>query len=194
MLEKIIQWDQEIFVFLNSLHTDFLDAPMMFLTKTLASLPLYLVLLYFTVKFYKKDAIFIILTVALLILVSDQFASGFCKPFFGRLRPCYEPAITSIHLPSNSCGGKFGFISSHSINVFATAFYFSRILKPKLKFPISILLILWAAIIAYTRIYLGKHYLLDILVPIPFAFGFAWCCFKLQESLRKKFGLERKID
>jgi undecaprenyl-diphosphatase len=66
-----------------------------------------------------------------------------------------------MRLVKASCGGKYGFFSGHSSNSFALAFFFSLIFN-KVKWLMPILLS-FAGLIAYSRIYLGVHYPLDIL-------------------------------
>jgi len=48
------------------------------------------------------------------------------KNVFLRLRPCHEPALEGlVYLVKNKCGGEYGFVSSHAINHFAMAVFFS---------------------------------------------------------------------
>ena len=70
--------------------------------------------------------------------------------------PCH--ALQDIRLVDN-CGGKFGFISSHSSNSFAIAFFISLLMKNKWWF---FSLFSWATLISYSRIYLGVHYPFDV--------------------------------
>jgi undecaprenyl-diphosphatase len=67
-----------------------------------------------------------------------------------------------VHIVNNHCGGKFGFVSSHASNHFALAIFLSIIFKNTYKY-FTIPVILWAAIIAYSRIYLGVHYPGDVI-------------------------------
>ncbi len=61
------------------------------------------------------------------------------------------------------CGGQFGFYSAHASNTFFLASYLSFLLKDKLKwFPYTIFV--WAVLVSYSRIYLGVHFPIDILV------------------------------
>ena len=85
------------------------------------------------------------------------------KNYFQRLRPCHEPTLEGlVHLVNNKCGGKFGFVSSHASNHFALAVFLSILYKNTYKY-FPLLIFLWAAIIAYSRIYLGVHYPGDVI-------------------------------
>lgn len=122
----------------------------------------------------QKNAILMILLIALLITMSDQLASGIFKPLFERLRPSHNPVLAGkLHFVNAYKGGKFGFISSHAANVFSLAFYLTLVAKEKLKW-IPFVLIPWAIFVSVSRVYLGVHYPTDIIVPIILSFPISW--------------------
>lgn len=126
-------------------------------------IPLYLLFLYLLIKHYKKDAVWIILATVILIALSDLISVHAFKNTFLRLRPCHNPEIQDlVHLVNNKCGGKYGFYSSHASNHFAIATFMSLFLGSKIKY-FTIILIIWAIVISYSRIYLGVHYPADVL-------------------------------
>ncbi|RPG61641.1 MAG: phosphatase PAP2 family protein, partial [Flavobacteriaceae bacterium TMED206] len=77
--------------------------------------------------------------------------------------PCYDEQISLLsRLVSSKCGGKFSFFSAHASNSFALATLFSFIFK---NFKLlKVLIIFFASLIAYSRIYIGVHYPLDIMM------------------------------
>lgn len=168
MLELLLEADKQAFIFLNSLYTFWLDAPMMFFTAELTWLPFYILLLglaYQTLKLKKLG--WFIVGVVLVIVFADQVTSGLMKPYFKRLRPSHEASLQSaIHLVKNKKGepyrgGKFGFASSHAANSFALAMFFFLCFRQGWR-KVGLLFI-WASFMSYTRIYLGVHYPLDII-------------------------------
>ena len=162
MFEQIVQWDKELLVALNGSSSLFLDGIMMTITETKTWVPLFACLLCVVIWNNKwRGSLLIILMVALLVLLCDQFASGFCKPYFHRLRPSQSPDLAEvIDLVNNYRCGLYGFISSHASNTFGVSVFFMLLLRSK---KVSLLLLLYACLASYSRIYLGVHYPLDIL-------------------------------
>ena len=189
MLDELIQLDKEVFLFLNGLGNPTWDGFWMFITNKLSSIPIYLVLLILAYRQLGLRKMFVVLaTVAILILVSDQLANFF-KYGVQRLRPCYDPEVSSLmRLVKNSCGGKFGYFSAHAANSFAVAYLFTFLLKPKFRF-IGIFLFLWALLVAYSRIYIGVHFPLDVFTGIVIGLGMSWLFTKLYIFALHKFQL-----
>ena len=155
--------DSRLFLVLNGLHTGWLDTVMVAITQMWPWIPLYILLLYLVFKQYGKRGWWIVLTVAVVILCSDQLSAHVCKPLFHRLRPCFNPDLEGlVHLPKGLPGGRYGFVSSHAANTFAVAAFLTAMLRKSYK-SIGWWLYAWAFISSYTRIYIGVHYPGDIL-------------------------------
>lgn len=183
MIDHIIEIDEQLFLILNRMHDSWMDPVMWLFSKTEASIPLYAFLLFHIYKVYKEKTWGILLSVGLLILMTDQFTSGLMKPFFERLRPSHEPSLEGmVHLVNGYSGGSYGFASSHAANTFGIAMFLSCILKKEK--PWISWLFLWAAFVSYTRIYLGVHYPGDILVGALVGVLFGWVVFKLYSRTR----------
>ncbi|MET6990173.1 phosphatase PAP2 family protein [Sediminicola arcticus] len=187
MMEQLVQIDKQLFLFLNAMGSTTWDGFWLFMTNKFSSIPLYLFLLITSYKsFGLKKTLLILVTVALLITVTDQLGNFF-KYGVQRLRPCYDPELTGmVRLVKSSCGGKFGYFSAHAANSFALAFFFTRLLAFKYKY-IGFFLFSWAAVVAYSRIYVGVHFPLDILTGMGIGLFLSWLFTKLYIFAIQKF-------
>ena len=159
MIEWLENLDRELFLFFNGLHTDTLDFLMWHISGKWEWIPLYAFLLYLLVKKYGKSVWVILLGVALLVTLADQISVKVFKEGFERWRPCHNLGLKDVvHLVNNKCGGRFGFVSSHAANSFALATFIGMLLNRKTLYA----LLLWAAVVSYSRIYLGVHYPSDV--------------------------------
>ncbi len=161
-MDTLIHLDQSLFLWLNALHAPWLDSLMWWLSDKLIWIPLYLFILYLIVKNYGWKSVGILLSVAILIAATDQI-SVMIKYAVERFRPTHTESLKdSIHTLHNYYGGSYGFVSSHATNSFALAVYTSFFLVPFYK-NYRWMAIIWAALISYSRIYLGVHFPGDII-------------------------------
>ncbi|MUH36635.1 phosphatase PAP2 family protein [Zobellia amurskyensis] len=179
MWQELIQQDKELFLFLNNLGTSNWDGFWLFISDKFSAIPLYAVLLFLAYKTYGvKKTLVLLVTVALLIVVTDQLGNFF-KYGVQRLRPCHDPSLDGmVRLVKSSCGGKFGYFSAHAANSFAVAFFFTLLLKYKYAY-LGVFLMFWAILVAYSRIYLGVHFPLDVLTGAVIGLFFSWLFSKL---------------
>ena len=185
MLEQLLNWERPLFLSLNGSECTYLDHFMYLYSETIIWIPLAVFLL--SVLLYKKDwrQIFaLILAIALTITLCDQFASGFCKPFFSRFRPTHHPDfMEEVKTVLGYRGGLYGFISSHAANAFGFAVLAALIVRSWF-FGTSIML--WASITAYTRIYLGVHFISDIVPGAMVGTIFAFIVFYMYKKIGRK--------
>lgn len=160
MLETIIEWDKELFLFLNQLHTPFWDVIMSFASAKYTWSPFYLIIILFIGWKYRWKTAGILIFIAITITLTDQISVNIVKEFFQRARPCNNPEIANLTHIVEGCGGGYAFVSAHATNVFGGATFVSKIYKHKYM---TIIMVIWATLVAYSRIYLGVHYPADII-------------------------------
>jgi len=159
MLEQLEQWDRALFLFFNGFHSSTLDLIMWNVSGKLQWIPLYILLLYFVIKKYGKQSWIIIIAAAITVTLADQISVKLFKEVFERWRPCHNFDLEGmVHIVNNKCGGRFGFVSSHAANTFAVAGLLGAFISNRTLY----FLLMWAALVAYSRVYLGVHYPADI--------------------------------
>jgi len=161
MCESIESLDRSLFLFLNGIHTDWMDPIMQSISSKTFWIPLYLLIFFFIQrKFGWKNLGWFALGVALVILFCDQISSTILKPYFGRYRPCNNLDIKAlVHTVNGGCGSGYSFVSGHATNFFGLSIFAARFFKHTYA---HVLFFCWATTIAYSRIYLGLHYPADL--------------------------------
>jgi membrane-associated phospholipid phosphatase len=155
-----------------------LDHFTLFMRNAKMHIPLYLFFFYFAFKKMGRKAWFWLLSAVLLISVSDLISSQMIKPFFARPRPCRDPFFSSqVRLLASYCGANGSFTSSHAVNHFAIAtFTVGTIGQGYKQFR---WLYVWAALIAYSQVYVGVHYPTDVLFGSILGIVFGWMAVRL---------------
>ena len=131
----------------------------------------------------KRFLVFIaVIFIAILILVCDQSANFF-KDTVQRIRPCNDPEIKGI-IRIVKQSDSFSFFSGHAANSMATTMFVFLMLRKFYKH--AYLLFLFPLIFAYSRIYLGLHFPLDILSGYVFGATFGILFYKVYQYLQQR--------
>lgn len=166
---------------------------MALISSKLIWVPLYAFILVMLGIKYKRSLLLIIPIIILTVTASDQLSVHAFKEVFQRLRPCHEPELSGlVHTVNNKCGGLYGFVSSHASNSFAVAVLSLGLLRKKW---FTAVILFWAALVSYSRVYLGVHYPGDIiggaLLGTLIAYAFLLLYGFLEDRVIKKPDLSR---
>ena len=145
--------------------------------------PLYIgILIYLGIR-YRRSFWVLLLFIILAVFLADR-VSVFIKYAVDRPRPCHETSLQGlVHMVDGVCGGMYGFVSSHASNSFNVAFLSLMFIKRKWY---TVLIIIWASTVSYSRIYLGVHYPGDVLGGAILGAFIGWGVYKLFEAFNKR--------
>lgn len=155
---------------INDFDSAFTDAVMPWLSNRLVWIPLYLLLFWFIWKRVgAKKAVVILLAVALCMLAIDQFAN-LVKDSVERYRPCWDDYMLGNGLKVlEKKGGKYGFFSAHAATTAGLAVAVMYFLKEHWGRGSRYRVLAWCFAfyvvgVSISRVYVGKHFLGDIIV------------------------------
>ncbi len=161
-MEALLNLDTEVFLALNAWGNAAVDTFFLFVTNKYFWIPGYLaIVVYLFISRENRVALAITFGIFLSFLLSDLGHFHLLKETVERLRPCHVAEVREqMTLVAKSCGGRYGFVSGHASNSFALAYCFAAVFR---KWPYRHLFFVWAGLVAYSRIYIGVHYPLDII-------------------------------
>ena len=149
----------------------------------------YILLLGILLWKYKKHVLPYFIALIITITAADQIASGICKPLFKRLRPCHQIGYNEkLHILDHHAG-KYGFISSHASNSFAAAVFLGLAFGGGWKL---VILLAWASLVSYSRIYVGVHFPLDIFFGSIVGMSCGWGIYSILKKVIFKYKLYEK--
>lgn len=184
-------FDVNIFHMLNRANSPFTDEAMWWISQKHVWIPLYVFLAWLLFRQYGWKGMLVVMgATGLCVLLTDQISVLLFKEVFQRYRPCHNQEFGRlVHTVNDYCGGQYGFVSSHAANVFGIAFLAGRLLNTRFKGAL-IGLLLWATLVAYSRIYLGVHYPSDVAGGAILGVFIGWLIFKILIRFKDKLFLK----
>lgn len=177
-MEKLNSLDTEVFYWMNQNHCTVSDYVLWSFSQAWSwALVLLAVFVFFTFRRERKTWWLMLLGIGLCFLLSDRISVLCFKDVFQRPRPCH--ALLDVRMIfGTTCGGAYGFVSSHAANCFALAMFLSLWCRKKCN-AMPYLLFAWAAIVGYSRPYLGKHYPGDVVCGALLGLFIGWMVYLL---------------
>ena len=173
MIDKIVKIDKQIMVFLNkTISNPIFDFIMPIITNQKFLVFSGLILIGYLAYFGGKRGRITILVLLIAAGFSDAICFQIIKPWVGRIRPSHE-FYEYINLLVSK-GGKYSFPSNHAANSFVFATVLSYFYD---KNRISLYIL--ASTIAFSRVYVGVHYPLDIIFGSIIGYIISWIILSL---------------
>lgn len=167
MIESLESLDRQLVLLINGLHNGVLDEIMWFFSGPFILIPLFIMVFWSLYKSYSpKQMIISFLAILLIVALADLSSVYLFKEVFMRYRPSHHSElIDQLHfheLSDNQFyqGGLYGFVSSHAANYCGILTVCWTLLTHKwIKYTILVI----TCIILLSRVYLGVHYVSDII-------------------------------
>ncbi|MFK7812911.1 MAG: phosphatase PAP2 family protein [Maribacter sp.] len=179
MFEKLLEWDRDSLIYLNSLGIEEYDLFWLTVTKFPTWIPLFLLIIFLLFwKNSRKEGFWMLLSyVSMLMLLSATIF--LTKEYVGRLRPNNDETINLliriVHQSSN-----YSFFSGHAASSFSIATITVLFLRKK----ILLIHVVWIypILFSFSRIYVGVHYPTDIIVGAFIGMFFAWLFYRMNQK------------
>jgi undecaprenyl-diphosphatase len=174
-IAELLALDRALFLWINGgIHPVWLDQVMRAVTSAWFGRGLFALFAVLLARGRGTRGLLTVLGLALTITASDQLSAHVLKPIIRRERPAHAHLDVRL-LVRNS--RTYAFPSAHAANTFAGATYCARF-APGLALPLFTL----AAIVSFSRVYVGVHYPLDLVAGAGLGFGCAIAVLKLMAA------------
>ena len=187
VIDKLEHIDQTLFLWLNGKHLPFLDPVMYYVSAIFVFAPLFIWWFYEAYKLMPAKKLFVMIVMMGLVIVLADQSSNRVKHAVQRYRPTHNLEIgPQVHIVNDYRGGQYGFFSGHAANTFGIAMFLFLLFKKKNRI-FRMIPFAWAALTAYSRIYLGVHYPSDIFVGMCTGLFWGFLMYRLADWVTLKY-------
>lgn len=186
LIDKLLPFERKLFLFLNEGGSVFWDNAMWTYTGLVTWVPMVLFILYIAFRNQQlREGLLVLGSITLALLLASLISAVIFKPFFQRFRPTHHPDYKDlVNILNDFRGGDYGFISGHATNSFALAFFFFKLFRNRL---VTIAMMFWAALNSYSRIYLGVHFISDIVAGFIIGALIGLFVYEIYISIRTRY-------
>lgn len=175
---------------INSWNSTFTDPIWAFISDIPVWIPMYVAIIAFIIyKLGWKKGLIVVGGAVLTFAFCDQF-SNLIKDATQRLRPIHDPFMLHNGLNALENGGMYSFFSAHAANAFGLAT--STVIGLRAgcgeRFKkYATWMYVWASLVAISRIFVGKHFLGDVIVGTCVGLAAGWAFGSLAMLAIKKY-------
>ena len=167
MIDFLESVDHTLIQTINGFNSEFMDEFMWFFSGSFIVIPIVLLISWTLYKSYSlRESGWILFGIIITIALADLSSVYLFKEVFMRYRPSHHIELSQqLHFYQFDngdvyIGGKYGFVSSHAANYFSLLVLVYGLIQ---QYWMKILLVLIVLIILYSRVYLGVHYVSDVI-------------------------------
>lgn len=161
MFEKLLKWDRDTFVYLNGLGIEQYDAFWIFITNIATWTPLFILFIVLIFLKFPKQIAYRKMGTVLALVIFITLITHLTKETVARLRPSNDLQINTLIRILKS-PTDYSFFSGHASSSFSITVLVFLFLRKKVKW--AGLFFVWPLLFCASRIYVGVHYPIDILV------------------------------
>jgi len=176
MNQTIQTFDESFFLTLNGSHSDFFDSIMLWASNLFVFIPLFIIITFIAIRYYKNNGAYHPIASALLLTGVLGLIYVICVDvmpyvfsfFYDREKPCLNPNIASmVRVVGEDCNYNSvnNFFAIRPCIMFCVVSFISNTIKNDFSL-FKILIVFFAILVAYSRIYLGIHYPLNVFIGI----------------------------
>ena len=185
-INKLLPIENDLFFAINGSASVFWDNAMWTYTGVMTWVPMVFIIIYIAFKNQMlKEGLLVLGSIVMVLLLASLISGAFFKPLFQRYRPSHHPDYKDlVKILNDFRGGAYGFISGHATNSFGLAFFFSRLFRNRF---VTISMMLWAALNSYSRIYLGVHFISDIIAGFVIGMFIGLFVYEIYKKIRVRY-------
>ncbi len=198
-MESIAELDRSLTLAINSWHYPFTDAVWQFFSHVQIWYIMYIIIVIMLfVKLGTKRALIVTASLLLFIIASDQLAN-LVKHAVCRLRPMEDADMIARGLRAlEAHGGLYGFYSGHAANAMGfavcSAMGFRNDPVGRRYRTYTVCITLWAVLVGLSRVFVGKHFLGDVLAGFAAGRLTGWIFGKLAQIVIRKLYVIKNPD